>query len=187
MVCMPADTPSTSAEGPLWAYADFRLPYVQRLIELAQPDIIKIDPGEPGSIETTWVDNSIPAITLEIGAPKQWSEEFIQRSQNYISRLLNDLEMLPGSSTPEVDLTNTYKGTNFSSIRAPRTGWVQTYFEVLDDVSKGDTVATLYNSWGDVIENLTSSVAGRVLQRRTDPAIEQGGLVYSLIYNATEA
>ena len=95
--------------------------------------------------------------------------------------------MLPNSETPEVDLANTYKGTNFSSIRATSTGWVQTYLDVLDDVSKGDTVATLYNSWGDVIENLTSSVAGRVLQRRTDPAIEQGGLVYSLIYNATEA
>ena len=94
--------------------------------------------------------------------------------------------MLPESSPPELDLTNTYKGTNFSSVRATSTGWVQTYFNVLDDVSEGDTVATLYNSWGDVIENLTSSVAGRVLQRRTDPAIEQGGLVYSLIYNATE-
>ena len=94
--------------------------------------------------------------------------------------------MLPNSATPELDLTNTYKGNNFSSVRAPSTGWVQTYIDVLADVAEGDTVATLYDSWGDVIENLTSSVAGRVLQRRTDPAVEQGGLVYSLIYNATE-
>ena len=167
--CLIADTPTTGDTGPLWCYADFRLPYVQRLAELAQPDIIKIDPGEPGSIETTWVDNSIPAITLEIGTPKRWEPHYIQRTEDYIFRLLADLHMVTPSSNPtsngvEVDLGKTYIATNISSVSTTRTGWVETYVDLLEDVTEGQQIGTVYNSWGDAIENLTSPVGGRVLQ-----------------------
>ncbi len=155
---------------------------MQRLAELAEVDILKIDPGEPGSIETTWVDNSIPAITLEIGTPKRWEQDYIQRTEDFIFRLLADLQMTPPSSSGdgtvnvvEVNLSNTYKATNFSSVYTMRTGWVETLVDVLDDVTEGQEIATVYNSWGDVIETLTSSVSGRVNQLKTDPAVEQGG------------
>lgn len=85
----------------------------------------------------------------------------------------------------EVDLSNTYKATNFSSIHTTRTGWVETLIDVLDDVTEGQEVATVYNSWGDVIESLTSSVNGRVNQVKTDPAAEQGARVFVIAYNAT--
>lgn len=85
----------------------------------------------------------------------------------------------------EVDLSNTYKATNFSSVYTTRTGWVETLVDVLDDVTEGQEVATVYNSWGDVIESLTSSVNGRVTQLRTDPAAEQGARVFVIAYNAT--
>jgi predicted deacylase len=181
-----ADTPTTGDSGPLWCYADFRLPYVQRLAELAQPDIIKIDPGEPGSIETTWVDNSVPAITLEIGTPKRWEPDYIQRTEDYIFRLLADLHMTPASSrtSTEIDLSNTYKATNISNIHTTRTGWVETFVDILDDVTDGQQIGKVYNSWGDVIENLTSTVNGRVLQLKTDPAAEQGARVCVVAYNA---
>jgi uncharacterized protein len=184
---MTADTPTTGDSGPLWCYADFRLPYVQRLAELAQPDIIKIDPGEPGSIETTWVDNSIPAITLEIGSPKRWEQNYIQRVEDYIFRLLADLKMTPESNrvSTDLDLSKTYKATNSSSVRTTRTGWMQTHVKVMQDLTEGQQIATLYSQWGDVIENLTSPVNGRVLQLKTDPAIEQGGRVCVIAYNAT--
>ncbi|KAF7510816.1 hypothetical protein GJ744_005916 [Endocarpon pusillum] len=191
-VAVDLHTPSTGETGPLWCYADFRLPYVQRLAELAQVDILKIDPGEPGSIETTWVDNSIPAITLEIGTPKRWQQDYIQRTEDFIFRLLTDLHMTPPSSNGdgtvpvvEVDLSNTYKATNSSSVYTTRTGWVETLVDVLDDVTEGQVLATVYNSWGDVIESLTSPVNGRVNQVKTDPAAEQGARVYVIAYNAT--
>lgn len=85
----------------------------------------------------------------------------------------------------EVDLSNTYKATNTSTVYTTRTGWVKTLVDVMDDVTKGQEVATVYNSWGDAIETLTSSVNGRVLQARYDPAVEQGARVYVIAYNAT--
>lgn len=39
-------TVSTGADSPLWVYADFEAPYVERLAKLTEADIIKIDPGK---------------------------------------------------------------------------------------------------------------------------------------------
>ena len=39
-------TPSTGSDTPLWAYADWAAPGVERLSRLIGADIIKVDPGE---------------------------------------------------------------------------------------------------------------------------------------------
>lgn len=183
-------TLSTGSDGPLWAYADYRLNGVQRLAELAQPDIIKIDPGEPGSIETTWVRAGVPAITLEIGPAKSWNKTLITRSEEFVWRLLEDLQMLPANAsvpaeTASVGLENTYRGMNFSTVSVTRSGWVELNATVLQDVEAGQVVGTVYNSWGDVLETLVTEDAGRVLTVRVDPAVEAGVGVIDIVYNAT--
>lgn len=196
-------TLATGADGPLWAYADFAFEGVQRLAELAQPDIIKIDPGEPGSVETTWVDFGVPAITLEVGPAKKWNDDLIDRSEEFLKRLIadlgmwdedsssggNDTEESPSSSAGqvEVDLSETYKGNNMSSVTVSQTGWVNMTVAALDDVEEGQVVGYLYGWFGDVIETLTSSVSGRVLTVQVDPAVEQGRSVLSIVYNATDS
>ncbi|KAJ9659977.1 hypothetical protein H2198_002867 [Neophaeococcomyces mojaviensis] len=186
-IAVDIHTLSTGSDAPFWAYADFRQEGVQRLVELAMPDIIKIDAGEEGSIETTWIGRGVPAITLEIGTAKVWRNEYIDRAEQYIYRLLNDLQMLPNSSTPEVDLSNTYKATDISSINAGYSGWVNVTVDLLEDVQEGQEVAVLYDSWGDVLERLKSSTSGRVHTVRTDPAIEEGSRVVWIVYNATSS
>lgn len=163
---------------------------VQQLAELAQPDIIKIDPGEPGSIETTWVRAGVPAITLEIGPAKNWNQTLIRRSEEFVWRLLDDLSMLPENytapqETVSIGLENSYRGANFSSVSVSRSGWVEMYVSPLEDVVEGQSVGTVYNSWGDVIQNLTAGVSGRVLTVRVDAAVEQGAGVLDIVYNAT--
>lgn len=134
-------TLSTGSNGPLWAYADFRLDGVQRLAELAEVDVIKIDPGEPGSIETTWVEYGVPAITLEIGPAKNWDQTLIKRSEEFVWRLLNDLAMLPQNytvpgETVSTGLENSYVATNFSTVAVSRSGWVQMDVGPLQDVEE---------------------------------------------------
>lgn len=188
LIAVP-DTLSTGSNGPLWAYADFRLPGVRRLAELAQPDIIKIDPGEPGSVETTFVDNGVPAITLEIGPAKIWNRTLIGRAEDFIYRLLDDLAITQGSRNAstgaEVDLSQTYKATNVSSVSVMYSGWAQLDVVPLQDVQEGEVVGTVVSSWGDLLETLTAPVTGRVLSVRTDPAVEMGAGVVDVVYNAT--
>lgn len=180
---------STGANGPLWAYADFAAPGVRRLAELAQPDIIKIDPGEPGSIETTWVDYGVPAITLEIGPAKIWNQTLIGRAEAFIYRLMDDLGIMAGGEVGGVgiDLGETYKATNISSVGVSMSGWVRMDVAVLEDVEAGQPVGTVFNSWGDELEVLTTEVAGRVLSVRMDPAVEMGVGVLDVVYNATSS
>lgn len=177
----------------MWAYSDYRLPYNSRLATLAQPDIIKIDPGEPGSIETTWVENSIPCITLELGPPVSWGHDYIQRGQDFVFRLLDDLRMTPapagrprdGPLVP--DLSKTFISTNRVDVPTTKAGWAEALVGVLDDVKRGQEVVRVYNSWGDVLERVRAPDDSRVLQVKTDPAVEQGSIVIVLVNNATSS
>lgn len=166
------------------------MPGVQRLAELAQPDIIKIDPGEPGSVETTWVDHGIPAITLEVGPAKVWNRTLIDRAEKFIYRLIDDLQMDTSKASNQtapvaVDLSETYKATNVSSVSVMHSGWVELNVVPLQDITEGQAVGTVRNSWGDELEQLVAPVTGRVLTVRVDAAVEQGAGVVDVVYNAT--
>lgn len=179
-----SDTLGTGSLGPLWCYADYRLDGVRRIAELAEPDMIKIDAGEPGSIETTWVENGTPAITLEIGPANLWNQSLIRRAVDFTFRLMDDLQMTD-SEPHQPDLSSTFIATNFSNPSVSRSGWVEMDISVLADVAAGQVIGRAYNSWGDVIEVLTSEVSGRVLTVLTDPAVEAGAEVATIGYNAT--
>ena len=84
-----------------------------------------------------------------------------------------------------VDLSKTYKATNISSVSVMYSGWVELDVVPLQDVIEGQAVGTVYNSWGDVLEELTAPVTGRVLTVRVDAAVEQGAGVVDVVYNAT--
>lgn len=185
-------TLSTGSDGPLWAYADYAAEGVQALAELAYPDVIKIDPGEPGSVETTFVVNGIPAITLEIGPAKRWNSDLIDRSEAFIYRLLADIGIVGQNESTtlgavEGDLSATYKAKNVTSVTASTSGWVNMTVGVLDDVVEGQEVGTIYGWFGDVIETLTAPVSGRVLTVEVDPAVERGKGLLDIVYNATAA
>jgi predicted deacylase len=189
-VAVDFHTLSTGADGPLWAYADYRAEGVQALAELAYPDIIKIDPGEPGSVETTFVDNGIAAITLEVGPAKRWNSDLVDRSEAFVYRLLADLGIVAQNASESLgaiqgDLSATYKATNVSTVAVTKAGFVNMTVGVLDDVEEGQEVGTVYGWFGDVIETLTATVSGRVLTVRVDPAIERGVGVLDIVYNAT--
>ncbi|PSK53983.1 hypothetical protein B9Z65_7789 [Elsinoe australis] len=178
-------TVSTGSDGPLWCYADFRLPGVERLAKLTGADVIKIDPGEPGSVETTFIGAGVPAITLEIGAPRQWRQALIQRSVDFVSRVLADMGILPEGDVGEADLSETFIGTTFGGPSATAGGFVETLVEVLDDVEEDQEIARIYNVFGDVVQSVRADATARVLSLITDPAVEQGRGIATLIYNAT--
>lgn len=157
---------------------------MQRIAELAAPDMIKIDPGEPGSIETTFVDSGIPAITLEVGPANLWNKTLIQRAVDFSFRLMAEYNML-NSSLPEVGLESTYIATNFSNPWVSHSGWVELDVGVLEDVEEGQIIGKVVSSWGDKLEDILSEVTGRVLTVLVDPAVEAGAGVATIGYNAT--
>lgn len=182
------DTPSTGGETSLWCYADFRLPYVERLAKLLQPDTLKIDPGEPGSIETTFVDNSIPSITVEMGLAKVWNSSLIDRVHDFVNRVMDDLAIIPSNSTGSYvpDLSHTYIANTFHDSTSQYGGFVEQLVTVDEPVTKGQPIANIRNVFGDILETIQSPESGRMFQSPRDPSIEPGASVGQIAYNSTD-
>lgn len=89
------------------------------------------------------------------------------------------LEQLSSSSK------ETYVSTNRIDIPTRRAGWAEAHVDVLEDVRQGQEVVTVYDSWGGVVEKVKAPAAGRVLQVKTDPAVEGGSIVLVLVNNET--
>ncbi|KAF2266455.1 hypothetical protein CC78DRAFT_614978 [Lojkania enalia] len=181
-------TPSSGGETSLWCYADFRLPYVERLAKLLQPDTLKIDIGEPGSIETTFVDNQIPSITVEMGQAKVWNNSLIDRTFDFVNRVLDDLRIIPSNSTKvyQPDLSNTYIITTFHDTPSTYGGFVERLVLVDEPVKKGQPIANILNAFGDILETLYAPEDGRMFQSPRDPSIEPGASVGQIAYNSTD-
>ncbi len=91
-----------------------------------------------------------------------------------------------GVKMVEPDLRNTYVATNRIDVPCTQAGWAEAKVRVLDEVHEGQDLATVYNSWGDVVERVKAPrCGGKVLQVRTDPAVEGGSVVIVLVNNAT--
>lgn len=174
-------------------YADVRVPYVERMAQLLEPDVLKIDAGEPGSIETTFVEHGIPAVTVELGSARQWTAPFIDRAVAFLGRLMTDLDILAiateggGEGGPyEPDLSRTYTGNVFHALTSRFGGFVEPLVSVGDEVSVGQAVAYVRNSWGDLLETVYSPVDARVFQVPSDAATEPGRDAVQLVYYSTE-
>ncbi|CAA9960794.1 Deacylase protein [Pyrenophora teres f. maculata] len=179
-------TPSSGGETSLWCYSDFRLPYVERLAKLLQPDTLKIDPGEPGSIETTFIDYKIPSLTVEMGQAKVWNNSLIDRVVDYVNRVMVDLKITPSNTTVEPDLSKTYIINTFHDTSSQYGGFVERLVGVDEMVSKGQPIAHVRNPFGDILETLVAPENGRMFQSPRDPSIEPGGSVGQIAYNSTE-
>lgn len=103
---------------------------------------------------------------------------------DFAFRLMDDLQMTSGEK-PVPDLSETFIVNNFTSPRTNFSGWIDMDIEILDDVVEGQVIGRVYNSWGDELQNITSSVNGRVLTVLVDPAVEAGAGLATIGYNAT--
>jgi hypothetical protein len=188
LILIIIDTPSSGGETSLWCYADFRLPYVERLAKLLQPDTLKIDVGEPGSIETTFVVNEIPSITVEMGLAKVWNGSLIDRVYSFVNRVLDDLKIIPSNSTEiyQPDLSQTYIATTFHDSPSTYGGFVEQLVIVDEPVKKGQAIANIRNAFGDILETIYSPEDGKMFQSPRDPSIEPGSSAGEIAYNSTD-
>lgn len=184
-VAVDFHTAGAGSFNPLWVYADTRIQFVDRMARLAEPDVLKVDEGQIGTVETTFVQADIPAITYELGEALTWNDAFIERGFQYNLRLMGDLNMIPTEEVYQPDLSNTYVGKIFQSIPCQYAGFMELLVDVLDDVEEGTELARIRNHWGDVLETISSPTVGKVFSLRSDPAIGPGNSIGSLIYNST--
>ncbi len=172
-------TQSRGTDYPLFVFADFRNPKIQRMAELLQPDIIKIDPGLKGTFETTFVEAGIPAVTFEVGSPKVYQWDHVEHARRGIRNVMIDLGMLEGEIE---DLgTETFVGNEYRTLRARVGGFTEVLVELEDRVTEGQRVALQRNAFGEIEAEYLAPFDGRVLSLATDPLREPGATLVRIL------
>ncbi len=171
-------TQSRGVEYPMYVFSDPRNPRNRRIAELLGPDMIKLDKGQKGTVETTFNDAGVPAVTLELGAALVFEPEMVRRGVEGVRNLMRDLKMLPGA----VERPRTaFVGNATTTVPTSIGGWATLQVALGDRVRKGQAVGFVADPFGRVTERLTAPVDGRVLVVATDPMREPGDRLVTLL------
>ncbi|WP_083615874.1 succinylglutamate desuccinylase/aspartoacylase family protein [Pantoea sp. 1.19] len=180
-VAIDYHTQSTGTAYPLFIYADYRQPEVQTLAELFPADQIKKDPGEAGSVETTFVSQGIPAITAEVGEPRVYQQDMIDRGLQGALNVLIHYKVIDGQLGATAQSHASWIGNEISSIRATTGGFAEILVRVGDTVKQGQRVALQRNAFGDVVAHYTADRSGKVLAVGTDVVREPRALLVRIL------
>lgn len=169
----------TQSRGTAYVlYAFASTPRARAMADLMAPDILKLDPGVKGSVETEMVRDGVPAITLELGTPEVFNPEMVRRGVAGLTNLMHDMGMIAG---PVLPATAGFTGNKLEAVRAPRAGWARLLAPLGSAVAAGDVVATMADSFGRVTDTITAPVAGRISSSFTDPRRDKGDTVVRII------
>ena len=151
----------------------------EQIAELIGPDIIKLDRGTMGTVETEMNRDGVPAITLELGRPEVFDPVMVARAVAGIKRVMADMEMLvvapPRTTVPFV-------GNKLAVVTATRGGFAHVLVALGGTVTKGDVVATISDAFGRVIETVRAPESGRVNTVVTDPLHDPGDMLLRIVF-----
>lgn len=173
-------TQSTGTAYPLYAFADYRSKDVKEMVQLLGAQMIKIDTGQKGTVETALNQAGVPAITLEIGGANTFEYPLIDRAVAGIKRLMAAKGMLRNHSAPPIDAP-AIVGNDVVNVSAEVAGIVMRTKGLLDPVTKGEEIAVTRDAFGRVLKRYIAPVSGHVAAINTDPLREEGALIIRIL------
>jgi predicted deacylase len=120
-----------------------------------------------------------------MGQAKVWNNSLIDRTVDFVNRVMVDLKLVPSNSSVEPDLSKVYIANTFHDTYSQHGGFVERLVTVDEPVVKGQPIANVRNAFGDIIETLVSPADGRMFQSPRDPSTEPGRSVGQIAYNST--
>jgi len=175
-------TQSRGTAYPVYAFAETRR--AREIALLVAPDIVKIDPGEKGTVENELNHVGVPAITLELGRPEVFDPAMVARATSGILRVMVDLRMM--ANAPPATVTP-FVANAIQPVRTTRGGYVTRLVELGAEVAKDEVIATVADPFGRLVETIRAPVAGRINTVATDPTREPGDMVVRIVWWSTDA
>ena len=155
-------TGSTGQDFALFIFANNEKPENTKLAELFPVDQIKDDPGGTGILETAFFKANIPAITIEVGGPRQFDNRMIQAGIEGIKNVMAAYKMINSPVGKTAKDVPAYVGNNMEEIHAKTGGYVDMLVDLNDTVSAGQKVAVQRNFFGDIVYEYKTGISGRV-------------------------
>jgi len=174
-------TASTGRVNSLYIRADLENPETRTLAYLQNPQIIVQKFDAEGTLRS-WANNhGIPAITIEIGNPNAFQHSLIDETLEGILNTLRHLKMIPGKVKDMIE--NTVICDHSYWIYSKKGGIIDVYPHLADHVKKGDLIATVFDVFGQVKEEILADRAGVVIGKNTKPNCDSGTRVVHLGVN----
>ena len=162
------------------------VPEIKAMLELYPVGQIFDNHVYPGVLHNAFVDVGIPAFTPEIGAARVLNLEMIPLFVEGTMNVLKHHGIVAGPMGRTGKDVSVFVGDSAFPIMATQGGLVEHLVKLNDKVEAGQKVAIQRNSFGEVVAEYTSSVAGEVTGQRSEAMSEPGNpLTFILFKKAT--
>jgi uncharacterized protein len=178
-------TGTTGFDVTAFNIAGMDVPEVKAMVDLFPVGQIFDNHVYPGVLHNAFMDVGIPAFTPEIGAARVLNLEMISLFVEGTMNVLKHHGILPGPVGRTGKDVGVFIGNSALPILATQGGLVEHLVKLNDKVDAGQKVAIQRNSFGEVVAEYTSSVAGEVTGQRSDAMSEPGNpLAFILFHKA---
>ena len=176
-------TGATGFAATAFNLARMELPEVRAMAELFPIDQIFDNPAYPTLLANAFINVGIPALTPEIGASRILDLSMIPLFVEGTMNVLKHHGIIAGAMGRTGKDTNIFIGNSGHSVLATHGGFVELLVKLNDKVKVGQKVAIQRNTFGEVVAEYTSGVAGEVMARRSDATAEPGIPLIAILYN----
>jgi predicted deacylase len=180
-------TGTTGFEVTAFNIGGMDLPEVKAMLELYPVAQIFDNHVYPGVLHNAFIDAGIPAFTPEIGAARVLDLEMISLFVEGTMNVLKHHGIVAGAVGRTGKDVGVFVGNSAFPILATAGGLVEHLVKLNDKVEAGQKVAVQRNSFGEVVAEYKSGVAGEITGQRSDAMSEPGNpLVFILFKKATQ-
>jgi predicted deacylase len=176
-------TGTTGFDVTAFNLAGMDVPEIKAMAELYPVGQIFDNHVYPGVLHNAFVDVGIPSFTPEIGAARVLNREMIALFVEGTMNVLKHHGILAGPMGRTARDVGVFIGNSAIPILATQGGLVEHLVKLNDKVEAGQKVAIQRNSFGEVVAEYTSSVAGEVAGLRSDAMSEPGNPLAFILFH----
>jgi predicted deacylase len=176
-------TGATGFDVSAFNIASMDVPEVKAMVELYPVTQIFDNPVYPGVLHNALVDAGIPSFTPEIGPARVLTPEMIAQFVEGTMNVLKHHGIVAGPMGRTGKDVSVFVGNSAFPIFATQAGFVEHLVKLHDKVEPGQKVAVQRNSFGEVVAEYTSGVAGEISGLRSDVTSEPGNPLTFILFN----
>ena len=185
-VAIDFHTGTTGFDVSAFNIASMDVPEIKAIVDLYPVGQIFDNHTYPGVLHNAFIDAGIPSFCPEVGAARVLDLEMIALFVEGTMNVFKHHGILAGPMGRTGKDAGVFVGNSAFPILATEGGFVEHLVKLNDKVAAGQKVSIQRNSFGEVVAEYTSSVAGEVAGLRSDVTSEPGNpLAFILYHKAT--